>query len=370
MANFYEEIGIPKPKEPKMKGLMGQEDKSKGKPILLVDTETGINGVDRFRIMHPIGEASRDSIPVYRAALIAEHYTFYSEMELQDVFVAVKYVHMDQEPEAFNKLQREVDKNDLIVRHNQYLLGIRRPFTYDRYFCVVFPFMELGSLRSIMANRFPLGAPEDCILMALKETLKGLSVIHGCSQVHREISAGHIFVNGKPEIKLAFSASVYDLQTDENQDSYSPFLPVASICKWAAAPEVYQSDNSDQYTSKADIWLIGITALELAYGGLRVMNRESLMSMVMKINQKKRLSKKGNKVGDLKGKGKMKLPFGPCLNPLDQSKKRVFSDGLEDMVVKCLDLDPANRPTADELLQNEIFANVDYAVFYRHNLFE
>ncbi|KAL0425929.1 UNVERIFIED_CONTAM: Serine/threonine-protein kinase dst1 [Sesamum radiatum] len=143
-----------------------------------------------------------------------------------------------------------------------------------------------------MATQFPDGMPEECILVALREALKGLSFIHAKGHVHKEITAGHIFFNGKPEIKLAFSASVFDLNEDEDQSSsLSSFLPAASIYDWAAAPEVLES-NHMEYTREADIWLIGITALELAYGGLRVMNREALETMVTKINLKKKLPKK------------------------------------------------------------------------------
>ncbi|KAI3444628.1 hypothetical protein Pfo_001293 [Paulownia fortunei] len=368
--NLFAEMGIPEyqkkkfplvKEEPSLKDLKKQEDMSNAKPTVLVDRETSINGEDRFRIMHPIGTASSGSLPVYKAAHIAEHYVTYEGMLVQDVFVAVKIISTDQDPEAFMNLKKEVDNNGLIPDH-QNLVGIREPFFYRGYFCVVFPFMELGSLRSIMATRFPDGVPEDCMLVVLKETLTGLSIIHGNGHVHGEISAGHIFFNGKPEIKLAFSASIYDLDTDQHHSSSSSYLPVASICNWAAAPEVHESDNNE-YTPKADIWLIGITALELAYGGLRLMNREALDSMVMKINKKKRLPKKE---GDLKTEAN--LCYGlSCLHQA-QFKKRTFSKGFENMVVKCLALDPEKRPTADELLQYEIFTNSNKDVFYFHNL--
>ncbi|KAL0428946.1 UNVERIFIED_CONTAM: Serine/threonine-protein kinase fray2 [Sesamum radiatum] len=341
-----------------------QEDGTKPpKPMVLLDR--GVNGRDRFRIMHPIGTASAGgSLQVYKAAYIAEHSGTYESMAVQDIFVAVKYQSIHPEPDVFMNLKAQVEKNGLIPDH-QNLMGIRTAFFYEGFICVVFPLMELGSMRSIMATQFPHGMPEEYILVALREALKGLSFIHAKGQVHKEITAGHIFFNGKPEIKLAFSASVYDLNEEQNQSSFlsSSFLPSAFIHDWATAPEVHES-NHIEYTQKADIWLIGITALELAYGGLRVMNREALETMVTKINVKKKLPKKLKKgrVRDL-----MKADTIVCLDPswIDptvQFKKKKFSKGFKNLVLKCLNLDPTKRPTADELLQDEIFTKLVMSV--------
>ncbi|KAK4418707.1 Serine/threonine-protein kinase fray2 [Sesamum alatum] len=359
----------PVKEEPSTEAVTEQEDTStnSAKPVVLLDR--GINGTDRFRIMHPIGTASSGSILVYKAAYIPERSVTYETMAVQDIFVAMKYESMHPEPQVFDNLKAQIEKNGLIPDH-QNLMGIRNAFFSEGYLCVVFPLMELGSMRSITATRFPGGMSEDCILLVLREALTGLSIIHANGHVHREISAGHIFFNGKPEIKLAFSASVFDLNEDQNDQSSSSssswFLPAASICDWAAAPEVHESNNNE-YTQEADIWMLGITALELAYGGLRVMNRKALETMVTKINVKKKLPKKDKKVGDLKP-DKIVCLDPSWIDPRPQFKKRKFSKGFENLVAKCLNLDPPKRPTADELLQDEIFTKLNMSVPFFQDL--
>ncbi|KAL0379599.1 UNVERIFIED_CONTAM: Serine/threonine-protein kinase dst1 [Sesamum angustifolium] len=326
--------------EPSTEAAVKEQDDTSTPPKPMVLLDRGVNGRDRYRIMHPIGTGSGGSLQVYKAAYIAEHSATYQSMAVQDIFVAVKYESIDPEPDVFMNLKAQVEKNGLIPDH-QNLMGIRTAFFYEGFMCVVFPLMELGSMRSIMATQFPDGMPEECILVALREALKGLSFIHAKGHVHKEITAGHIFFNGKPEIKLAFSASVFDLNEDEDQSSsLSSFLPAASIYDWAAAPEVLES-NHMEYTREADIWLIGITALELVYGGLRVMNRETLEIMVTKINLKKKLPKKVKKGrgGDLKA-DKIACLEPSWIDPTVQFKKRKFSKGFQNLVVKCLNLDP------------------------------
>ncbi|KAL2233952.1 serine/threonine-protein kinase BLUS1-like [Sesamum indicum] len=336
-----------------------QDDTSNSNPMMILLDPSGVHGKEQFRIMDPIGTACNGSLQVYKAAYIADRCETYATLNLRDVFVTVKYVSVYPETEVSMNLRARIEKNGLIPDHPN-ILGTRNAFFYGGNMCVVFPFMELGSMQSIVTNTFPDGMLEGCALVVLRETLRGLFFIHSKGHVHKEISCGHIFLNAKPEIKLAFSASVFELYEDQDQSSSSSssssFLPAASICEWAAAPEIQESVNSE-YTQKADIWSIGITALELAYGGLTVMNREVLENIVAKINLKKKLPKKIKKEGD-RMRDKM-----ACLVPTGgHFKKNRFSKEFENLVVKCLDLDPTKRPTADELLQDAIFTNLNLNV--------
>ncbi|KAL0428947.1 UNVERIFIED_CONTAM: Serine/threonine-protein kinase BLUS1 [Sesamum radiatum] len=336
-----------------------QDDSSNSNPLMILLDPNGVHGREQFRIMDPIGTAFNGSLQVYKAAYIADRGETYAAMSLRDVFVSVKYLSVNPETDASVNLRARIEKNALIPEHPN-IMGTRNAFFYKGKMCVIFPFMDLGSMRSILTHKFRYGMLEGCTRGILRETLRGLSFIHSRGHVHKEISAGHIFLNGKPEIKLSFSASVFDLNEDQvmpSSSSSSSFLPAASICEWAAAPEIQESDNSE-YTQAADIWSIGITALELAYGGLKVMNREALENLVAKINLKKKLPKRISKEGDWTRLDKLS-----CLTPIGPHfKNNRFSKEFESLVVKCLSLDPTKRPTADELLQDEIFTNLNMSV--------
>ncbi|KAG8379021.1 hypothetical protein BUALT_Bualt07G0044900 [Buddleja alternifolia] len=247
-------------------------------------------------------------------------------MQPSDFLVAIKFTDANQQNPVFLDLSRRAIKNDKFDHPN--IVGLSRAsFTFRGKFYIVFPFMSLGSLRSITSSRFTGGLPEDCVVIALKEAIKGLAFIHQSGELHKLINSGQIFLSEKPEIKISFSASttVYDGVDQNESASSSSCLPVGDICRWAAAPEVYNSENTQTYTSKADVWSIGITALELAYGGLHVSDRKELLSLLEKMHHEK------------------KLP-----------EKRDFSKEFQKMVIHCLAMEPADRPTAHELLNSEI----------------
>ncbi|XP_060183133.1 serine/threonine-protein kinase BLUS1-like [Lycium barbarum] len=221
--------------------------------------------------------------------------------------------------------------------------------------------MSEGSHRYILSNRRPNNKlREDCIAVALKEALIGLRLVHNTKRVHRTFNQGDIFVHiddnatdsGRILIKLAFEASVYDsenINTNENEheeaSSSAPLLNVKGITKWGAAPEAFERDN-DTTTPKSDIWLSGITSLELAYGDLPVSNREELDCIIMKLREKKRLPRSLEKL--LKKKGIVK-------KTLDLFKRKVFLKEFERMVLNCLCEDLEKRPTVDEILNTPFF---------------
>ncbi|KAG8391744.1 hypothetical protein BUALT_Bualt01G0218900 [Buddleja alternifolia] len=314
--------------------------------------------IDRLRVMYPIGKSYNGSIQVHKAVCTAEDIdtcgNFLTQNEnfpIQDIFVAVKYVNIADDAVIHN-LRVDVERSRSLPYHRN-LIGVRKPFHYNRYYCVIFPLMELGSLRSIMAARFPNGLPEECIVVVLKETLNGLSFIHRNGLIHREINAGHIFLNGKPEIRLAFSASIYD----EHQDQPSQYVPVGSICKWAAAPEVHKHGNRF-IGDKSDIWMVGITALELAYGGLRVFDRDDLEKMLRMIQTTK----------ELPSDWRDKKEGGINMFTSFLFKKRSFSKAFQNMVVKCLSREPNWRPNVQELLEYDVFTKCNKDVYWFNNL--
>ncbi|GLJ36209.1 hypothetical protein SUGI_0726840 [Cryptomeria japonica] len=95
------------------------------------------------------------------------------------------------------------------------------------------------------------------------------------------------------------------------------------------APEVAFVDQYDKegYDFKADIWSLGITAIELACGESPYMKKDRVEEIVDDL--------RSGKIPELRGVK--------------------FSRSFKDMVSRCLQEDPNERPTAEELLEHRFF---------------
>ena len=94
----------------------------------------------------------------------------------------------------------------------------------------------------------------------LAGTIEGLRYLHGLNQIHRDVKAGNLLLSARGVIKLAdFGVSARLGHTLSRRGTVigTPF--------WMA-PEVISGGPESGYNSKADVWSLGITAIELAEG--------------------------------------------------------------------------------------------------------
>ncbi|KAL2536467.1 Serine/threonine-protein kinase BLUS1 [Forsythia ovata] len=244
-----------------------------------------------------------------------------------------------------NNLDEEIGRSIFSSTPNaQNVVEFKRNFySHHRFSCASMAIMSECSLRDIISKQFTYGLPEDCIAIALRETLYRLSFLHGRGHVHRKIDAGHIFVNRASTgatFKLGFQASTYEHDQEREMASTST-LPLRDISKWGSAPEIYRGEEED-YKPHSDIWLVGITALELGYGCFPVRDRVGFEAVIEEIIKKKKLPT----MEKLKMIADEETVLEKKFKSMVRKGESEFSPEFEKVVVKCLSEKPEMRPTA------------------------
>lgn len=264
-----------------------------------------------YKLLEEVGHGA--SATVYRAIYIP----------LNRV-VAVKCLDLDRCNSNLDDIRKEAQTMSLIDHPN--VIKAFCSFVVDHNLWVIMPFMAEGSCLHLMKIAHPDGFEESAIGSILKETLKALEYLHQHGHIHRDVKAGNILLDSNGEVKLGdFGVSACMFDKGDRQRSRNTF--VGTPC-WMA-PEVLQPGRG--YDFKADIWSLGITALELAHGHAPFSKYPPMKVLLMTIQN---------------------APPG-----LDYDRDKKFSKSFKEMVAMCLVKDQTKRPTADKLLKHSFFKN-------------
>jgi len=118
---------------------------------------------------------------------------------------------------------------------------------------VVMEHCDLGSVSDIL-RRLQGGLTEAEIRIVIHETLLGLKYLHDDKKIHRDVKAGNILITKSFRPKLAdfgISCQLQNTCARRNTQIGSPYWMAPEVIKGIA------------YNSKADIWSLGITGIEM-----------------------------------------------------------------------------------------------------------
>ncbi|KAF2710307.1 Pkinase-domain-containing protein [Pleomassaria siparia CBS 279.74] len=166
--------------------------------------------------------------------------------------VAIKVIDVENAEDEVDDIITEI--SILSGMNSTYVTKYYGSYLHGSDLWIVMEFCSGGSCADLMKPG-PINEAE--IAVILKELLMGLEYLHADNKLHRDIKAANILVGASGQVKLAdfgVSGQLSATMTKKNTFVGTPF--------WMA-PEVIKQSG---YDHKADMWSLGITALELANG--------------------------------------------------------------------------------------------------------
>jgi NIMA (never in mitosis gene a)-related kinase len=183
--------------------------------------------------------------------------------------------------------------------------------------CIVMSHCEGGDLASLLRRVKQAGPhallPEDAVMRWLVQLLLGLNHIHRKAILHRDIKPANVFLSkSRKVVRLGDFGIAKKLREDDDLATTVVGTPLYM------SPELCQGKP---YTYASDIWALGCVAYEMASGGAKAFDAPGWPQLLVKIVR-----------GDYA--------------PVPSHLSRPFAA----LVASMLSPDPAERPTAEQLL--------------------
>ena len=228
--------------------------------------------------------------------------------------LAIKQVSMDTDLQDIIKeitMMQNCDCPQVVKYYGSYF---KKPELW-----IIMEYCGGGSVSDVMRLRQkPMTEPQ--ISTIFQQTLAGLEYLHLCRKIHRDVKAGNILLTDRGEAKLAdfgVAGQLTDTLNKRNTMIGTPF--------WMA-PEVIQEIG---YDCLADVWSIGITAIEMAEGKPPYADIHPMRAIFM-------------------------IPAKPP--PLLKDPDR-WSKDFNDFISKCLVKDTEHRETATALMKHKFISS-------------
>nr|KAJ3421152.1 Serine/threonine-protein kinase 25 [Polyrhizophydium stewartii] len=242
--------------------------------------------------------------------------------------VAIKVIDLDEAEDDIEDIQQEIsimsqlDSQHITKYFGSYMKGSK--------LWIIMEYCQGGSCLDLLK---PGPFDETYISVIIRELLLGLEHLHSEGKLHRDIKAANVLMCADGRVKLAdfgVSGQLTATMTKKNTFVGTPFwmAPGAELLagSLAMATELTNSSSSviqqAGYDAKADIWSLGITAIEMAKGNPPYSDMHPMRALFL-IPKNEPPTLEGN-----------------------------YSKAFKEFVSLCLCKEPAKRLTAKELLKH------------------
>jgi len=247
----------------------------------------------------------------------------------KDAVVAIKVIELEAKDShddvnyVFEKVRNE-STTMLQLRHHNIVSSLAC-FIFETEVWIVMP-MLVVSCADVLKADYPNGLDNEKMLARiLFDVVTGLEYLHRQNLIHRDVKCGNILLTDGGVAQIAdFGVSGSLVEVLERQNR----LTVTGTPCWMA-PEV--AENTNPHDAKADIWSLGITAIELINGKPPYSNLTAVNAMM-----------------------KILTDVAPSV---DKFVKKSYTKHFKNFIDACLHKQPKKRKTAKELKAMPLFKN-------------